>query len=224
MTTQTDKELLVFGATGGTGEAITRMALKKGYGVTVFVRDIKHTKHLFNDLCSQLTFMEGDALNPEDVNRSIGSNLHSVISALGIYHKLPGHDKLSQATKNILTAMNQASTNRFICISSIGVGDSYNQGDTATRLIQKSALRFTLSDKEKQEKAIRNSDLDWTLIRPSRLMNGNGPSACQTWSGPTPNKKLLWSVNRSQVATLVLDCLEDDTSIRQAINITGCPE
>jgi uncharacterized protein YbjT (DUF2867 family) len=223
MTTQASKDLLVFGATGGTGEAIVRAAIKRGFGVTVFVRDIKKTEHLFNGLRSQLTIAEGDALNPEDVNRAIGPGLHAVISALGIYHALPGHDELTRATANILNAMPPSETKRFVCISSLGVGDSRNMGDMATRLMQKTALRFTLSDKEKQEAAIRDSGLDWTLIRPSRLVNENGPTNYQTWSGPTPDTKLVWSINRSQVAELTLDCLEDNASIQQAVNITGCP-
>jgi uncharacterized protein YbjT (DUF2867 family) len=222
--TQGNKDLLIFGATGGTGEAIVRAAIEKGYSVTLFVRDIKKTEHQFNGLRSQLTFAEGDALNPEDVNRAIGSGLHAVISSLGIYHGLPGHDELTQATKNILTAMAPAGIKRFICISSLGVGNSRNMGDMATRLMQKTALRFTLADKEKQAAAICDSGLAWTLIRPSRLMDGNGPPACHTWSGPAPDIKLLWSVNRAQVAELTLNCLEDDASIQQAINITGCPE
>jgi uncharacterized protein YbjT (DUF2867 family) len=223
VTTPTNKDLLVFGATGGTGEAIVRAALDRGYGVTIFVRDIKRAEHLFNGLRSQLTFAEGDAMNPDDVNRAIGTGLHAVISALGIYHALPGHDELTRATANILTAMPPAEIKRFVCISSLGVGDSRNLGDMATRLMQKTALRFTLSDKEKQETAIRDSGLDWTLIRPSRLVNENGPSAYQTWSGPTPDTKLSWSINRSQVAELTLNCLEDNASIQQAINVTGCP-
>jgi uncharacterized protein YbjT (DUF2867 family) len=222
--TQANKDLLVFGATGGTGEAIVRAAIQQGYGVTAFVRDIKHAEHLFNGLRSQITFAEGDALNPEDVNRAIGPGLHAVISALGIYHALPGHDELTQATTNILTAMPPAGVKRFICVSSLGVGDSRNLGDTATRLMQKTALRFTLSDKEKQETAVHKSGLDWTLIRPSRLVNDNGPAAYHSWSGPTPDTKLLWSINRSHVAELTLNCLEDASSIQTAINVTGCPQ
>jgi len=226
VTTQASKDLLIFGATGGTGQAIVHAALERGYGVTAFVRDIKHAKHVFNGLCSQLTFTEGDALNPKDVNHAIGKGkgLHAVISSLGIYHALPGDDELTHATTNILSAIPPAGISRFICISSLGVGSSRNTGDMATRLMQKTALRFALADKEKQEIAICDSGLAWTLIRPSRLMDGNGPPVSHTWSGNVPDKKLLWSVNRAQVAEFTLDCLEDDTSIQQAINITGCLE
>jgi uncharacterized protein YbjT (DUF2867 family) len=215
------REILVFGATGGTGIAIIREALARGYGITAFVRDIQHAQHAFNGLCTNLSFYEGDALNAEDVNQAIAPGLDAVVSALGIYQRMPGHDTLTQATNNILAAMKVSGPRRIVCISSLGVGDSRNQGDFPTRIIQKTALRFTLSDKETQEAAIRNSELDWTVIRPSRLLNEGGPAHYLTWTGDQPDKELVWSINRAQVASLAMDSLEDDGSIHKALNITG---
>ena len=57
-------------------------------------------------------------------------------------------------------------------------------------MIQKTALRFTLADKELQEQAIRDSGLDWTIIRPSRLVNDEGPAHLYQWSGRQPQAKL----------------------------------
>jgi uncharacterized protein YbjT (DUF2867 family) len=215
------REILVFGATGGTGIAIIREALARGYGITAFVRDIQHAQHAFNGLCTNLSFYEGDALNAEDVKKAIAPGLDAVVSALGIYQRMPGHDTLTQATNNILAAMKVSGPRRVVCISSLGVGDSRNQGDFPTRIIQKTALRFTLSDKETQEAAIRNSELDWTVIRPSRLLNEGGPAHYLTWTGDQPDKELVWSINRAQVASLAMDSLEDDGSIHKALNITG---
>jgi len=195
--------------------------LARGYGVTAFVRDIPHAQHLFNGLCTDLSFYEGDALNAEDVNRAIAPGLDAVVSALGIYQRTPGHNTLTQATNNILTAMKTSGPHRLICISSLGVGDSRGQGDLPTRIIQKTALRFTLSDKETQEAGIRNSNLDWTVIRPSRLLDEGGPVYYLTWTGEQPDKKLVWSINRAQVASLSLDSLEDESSIHKALNVTG---
>ena len=214
------REILVFGATGGTGAAIVREAVARGYGVTAFVRDIPHAQHMFNGLAANLNFSEGDALKAEDVSRAIGSGLDAVISALDIYQRMPGRDTLTRATHNILDEMEKSGPRRFICISSLGVGDSRNQGDLPTRIIQKTALRFTLADKETQEAAIRDSNLDWTIIRPSRLLDSGGTTHYQTWTGKQPDKELIWSINRAQVAALALDSLENDGSINQALNVT----
>jgi putative NADH-flavin reductase len=226
--TRNNKELLVFGATGGTGQAIVREALERGYRVTAFVRDIAHAEQIFKDLQTRPTFAKGDAMNAEDVQQAleedVGENVHAVISSLGIYHALPGHDELTEATGNIAAAMRDAGVKRFLCVTSLGVGESRGQGDFATRLIQKTGLRFTLADKEKQEALIRGSSLDWTFVRPTRLMDGSGPDQYLTWTGEAPDMTLQWSINRSDVAKLVIDSLEDDTSIGQAISVTGCSE
>jgi uncharacterized protein YbjT (DUF2867 family) len=222
MLTEEKKDLLILGATGGTGKALIEAAIERGYHVTAFVRDVQHAKHLFNNLISRMTFFEGDALNPDDIQHAIGKGPHAVISALGIYHRRPGHDELTQATVNALNSLNDVTTRRFVCVSSIGIGESAGQGDLITRIIQKTSLRHTLPDKETQEQAIRATDLDWTIIRPSRLMNGNGPEHFTTWTGPQPNRKLIWQINRADVAAVALDCLENDASINQAINVTGC--
>jgi uncharacterized protein YbjT (DUF2867 family) len=222
MTNTTHKELLIFGATGGTGQALVHAALERDYNVTAFVRDSDRAKQLFKNSPASLNFVSGDAMNAAHVAKAFERNVDAVISSLGIYHAKPANDELTHATENILTAMSAANTNRFICISSLGVGESRGQGSLMVKLIQKLSLRHTLVDKEKQEALIKSCGLAWTLIRPSRLMNGNGPANYCTWIGPAPDKKLTWSINRSDLANLTLDSLENDTSVEQAINTTGC--
>ena len=74
--TSNNKKLVVFGATGGTGQAIVREALERGYSVTAFVRDIARARQLFNnhDPQASLTFVEGDAMNAGDVQRAFAEN------------------------------------------------------------------------------------------------------------------------------------------------------
>lgn len=220
--TNSSKKIIVFGATGGTGQAIVNEAIKRSYSVTVFVRDLTKARLLFPAADSRLNFVAGDALNAAEVAKEFSPHTDAVISALGIFQAKAGHDDLTRATDNILQAMKTANTSRFVCVSSLGVGESRGQGNLIVKFIQKLSLRHTLADKEQQETLIRSSGLAWTLIRPSRLMNGNGPDNYVDWVGPAPDKKLIWSINRSDVAHLVLDCLENDTSIEQAINVTGC--
>jgi uncharacterized protein YbjT (DUF2867 family) len=196
-------------------------AVKRGYKVTAFVRDIKRAQELFKELGPHVSFTEGDASSPSDVQQATDTDFDAVISSLGIYHALPGHDELTRATTHILAAISAAGIHRFICISSLGVGDSRGQGDFSTRLIQKTGLRFTLQDKESQEAAIRDSDLDWTIIRPTRLMTEDGSTGYETWQGVTPNHITLWAVNRSQVAELAVECLTENSNLQTAVNVTG---
>jgi uncharacterized protein YbjT (DUF2867 family) len=221
MSDQSNKELLVFGATGGTGQAILRTAAQRGYKVTAFVRDIERARHICNGYGSQVAFTAGDALSADDIHQAIGGDFYAVISAMGIYQRATGGDQLTQATQNIIAAMLSSGPRRLLCVSSIGVGDSRLQGDWLTRMIQKTTLKHTLADKQLQESAIRDSGLDWTIVRPSRLLDKGGPANFHTWAGAQPDIKLSWAIRRSQVAEFTLNCLEDKTTINQALNITG---
>lgn len=81
---------------------------------------------------------------------------------------------LSQGTKNIVTAMQKLCVKRFICESSLGVGDSKGQlGLLYTYLLIPLLLRGLFADKEVQEKIIQDSALDWVIVRPAALTNGS---------------------------------------------------
>jgi len=215
------RELLVFGATGGTGAASVRQALERDLGVTIFARDSSRARQLFAGLASRLEIIEGDAANENDVRMAMTRQPDAVICSLGIYQRRSGCHDLARATANIIAAMQSTGSKRLICISSLGVGDSRGQGDFVTRLIQKTVLRYTLADKELQEEALRNSSLDWTVIRPTRLLNDGGPPHYQWWTGKQPARKMLWSINRAQVAELALKCLDDPATINKALNVSG---
>jgi uncharacterized protein YbjT (DUF2867 family) len=213
--------MLVFGATGGTGAAIVHTAQAHDFDVRVFVRDGSRASQLFNGFIGRLQIIEGDAMNADDVRRAFGSTPDAVMCSLGIYQRQSGRDDLTQATAHIIAAMQATGSKRLVCISSLGVGDSCGQGDFITRLLQKTALRHTLADKELQEESIRKSTLDWTIIRPTRLLNDGGPPYCQHWVGEQPARKMPWAVNRAQVARLALACLDHPQTIRTALNVTG---
>src|SRR3954468_13908057 len=80
---------------------------------------------------------------------------------------------VSQGTKNIICAMEMEGVKRFVCESSLGVGDSKGQGGWFfTYVMLPLLLRHAFADKEVQEKVIQGSTLDWVIVRPGALTNG----------------------------------------------------
>lgn len=216
-----DRPLLVFGATGGTGVELVRHAVRLGYAVNAFSRNPDKAARTLGDTTGHVEIIEGDAGNAADVERAFAIRPEAVITSLGVYQARAGGEELTNATGNIVNAMRNQSVQRLINISSLGVGDSYQQGNFIARLIQRTTLKHTLEDKEKQEQLLRESGLDVTTLRPSRLMNGSGPLNYHTWEGPQPDRKLAWEINRSHVAEFALQCLDDPASIGKAYVITG---
>jgi hypothetical protein len=69
--------------------------------------------------------------------------------------------------------MEQHGVKRFICESSLGVGDSKGQLAWVLNLfIIPLFLRNVFRDKETQEQHIRQSQLEWIIVRPGALTNG----------------------------------------------------
>lgn len=80
-------------------------------------------------------------------------------------------------------------------------------------------LRATFADQLAADHIIEASDLDWTILRATRLTNGAGrrPPRLSTdlfTSGP-------YSLARVAYATALLDLAEDHSHARQIVNITG---
>ena len=217
----TDKPLLIFGATGGTGVELVRHAVTLGYAVRAFCRNPDKAARTLGDSTGQLTIVQGDATNPAAVDGAFATQPEAVILSLGVYQTRAGGEDLTRATDHVVTAMRKHGVNRLINISSLGVGDSYQQGNWIARLIQKTTLKNTLADKEKQEALLRESGLEVTNLRPSRLMNGSGPHHYLTWEGAQPDDKIVWAVNRSHVAEFALQCLTDRDTVGNAYVITG---
>jgi putative NADH-flavin reductase len=114
-------KLLVFGATGGTGHEIVAQGLDQGHVVTAFVRNLAAitTKH------EKLKLAQGDVLDYPSVQAAVQVQ-DAVLSALGV-RKLRKNTILSDGTKSIIRAMEQHGVKRFVCESSLGVGDSKGQ-------------------------------------------------------------------------------------------------
>jgi len=159
--------LLVLGATGKTGARIVEQALDRGHAVTAFVRD--PNKMIISH--SDLQIVAGNILDPKSMEAAFAEPVDAVISALGIFHREPRTD-LSDGTRNVLEAMKRHGVRRLAVVSSLGAGDSRGQGNFLARNLQRMLLSHVIDDKDRQEADVQASDLDWTLVRPPRLLDG----------------------------------------------------
>ena len=102
--------LVIFGATGGTGRALVEQALDQGHTVTAFVRKASRmrVKH------RRLRLAIGDVLNYGTVEAAIAGQ-DAVLSALGHKRWLIKTSILSRGTRNIVAAMTKCRVRRFVC-------------------------------------------------------------------------------------------------------------
>src|SRR5262245_7901618 len=112
--------LLVLGATGGTGRQVVSQALEAGHHVTAFVRTPAKLP-LAND---RLQVIAGSATEARDLT-TLFQGQHAVISALGTSQSLKANGLLERAVPLILSGMQAAGVKRLVFTSAIGVGSAY---------------------------------------------------------------------------------------------------
>ena len=201
-------KIVIFGSTGGTGKQLVKQGLELGYEVTAFARtpskldEFKHEK---------LTIIKGDVLNYSDVEKAIIEH-DAVLSSLGSPTLKAGDTTLSEGTKNIIKAMSANNVRRFICETSLGVGDSYGQpGFIFTKIIEPLFLKHAFADKEIQETEIKASNLDWIIIRPGGL--NNKPKTSKYRHGL--DKTITGNISRADVAEFMLKQINSDEYLRK---------
>lgn len=208
----TEKNIIIFGATGTIGRRLVEQALEKGYTVTAFVRDpakfdLKH---------ANLKTFKGDVLNGISVEKAIDEQTAG-ICALGAGSK--GVIR-SEGTKNIIQAMEKAGVKRLICLSSLGVGDSRETLNFLWKYIMFGLLlRKAYADHGRQENYVMQSNLDWTIVRPAAFTDGNltGNYKHGSLGG---DKTIKLKVSRADVADFMLKQLTDDAYLRKTPGVS----
>ena len=204
-------KLVIFGATGGTGQKLVEQALAANYQVTVLVRNpdalpVQH-KHLH--------VIKGDVLNLDCVEEAI-SGQEAVISALGSNN----HGPITICTdgiKQILVAMQRHEVQRLVALSSYGTADSRHHN--LYNLMLWTMVKEKMVDKERMEELVRRSGTDWTIVRPTMLTNG--PLTHKYRQGHNLHMKVTSKISRADVADFMLKQVSDPTYFRKAPAITA---
>lgn len=209
-------KVLVIGGTGGTGKHIIDQALEAGHEVTALVRNpnkvrVEHPS---------LQIHKGNVLNPETLKGAC-ENQDAVISALGHKKFFVPTTILSRGTANILSAMKENGIRRLICITALGINDSrFRLGLYYTLFVHPFILFFYFRDKEKQERLIMNSGLDWTIVRPGQLTNGKRRERYKHGQG-LGHYILTKMISRADVAHFILSVLEKNLYLKKVAEITN---
>ena len=196
------QKVLVVGATGGTGRATIDALVKRGHRVTAFSR---HAESLENP-SDRVTLLNGDATNPEDVDRAVAGH-DAVIITLGITEnpirvrlfgaaKTP-NDVRSAGTRNVIAAMRKHGVRRLVVQSSYGVGETRGSLRWVERLFFSLLLKPQIADTEVQELEVRESGVDWVLAQPVHLTDDENDE--MPFASPDGQVR-KWKISRKGVA------------------------
>jgi len=207
------KKIVIFGATGGTGQALVQEALNNNYEVKAFVRSPEKLKVVHRNL----KVIKGDVLKYQDVLNAIDAQ-DLVFCNLG----MPASDKSTlrtDGTTNIVKAMEEKKAKRFICQTSLGFADSKEVLPWHMKyLIVPFILKNAFKDHELQEAVVEKSNLDWTIVRPGNMTNGKQTGEYK--HGFEPTEKIKLKVSRSDVAHFMLKQVEDNQYLHRKVGVS----
>lgn len=190
-----DKNILVAGATGRTGRIIVSILLRMGIVPHVLVRDIPTAQKILGD---SVTYHEGDVRAMEKLETQL-KGIDTVISAIGTRTPVGKNCPKNvdyQGIANLVKAAQSNGVIRFILISSIAVTHPEHPLNCFGKV---------LDWKLKSEKVLRESGLNYTIIRPGGLLDIENRQRTLIFD---QGDRLTGTVSRSAVAETCWNALQ----------------
>ena len=208
-------KLIVFGATGGTGRQLVERGLAAGHEVTAFVRrpaavTLRHER---------LRVAQGDVLQPETVAAAMRGQ-DAVLSAIGPPAGSKPGTLISTGMKHIVAAMQQHGVRRLVYESGLMVGDARGMGFVKRLLIAffRRLNQALYLDKVLAEQIIRESGLDWVVVRPPNLKHVPARGGWRV--GPDLDVNVLAGLSHADVADFMVQAAPDVNGVRGVVDIS----
>lgn len=205
--------IAIFGSTGATGRELVGQALERGHDITAFARSPMKLSLLMD----YITVIRGDVLvNHDRIERAV-RGATAVLVALGTDLVRRDHPVESEGTRNIISAMKAQGAERLIVESAFGVGESRDHIRPPLLKMMKTVLGPILEDKEAQEALVRESGLDYVLVRPVVLSKGRLTGVYRIGEKLEPT--MLSRITRADVAHFMLNQLDHTRNTGRAVTI-----
>lgn len=249
------ERILITGATGGVGQLTVAYALGQGYGVRALTRNVDKARSLFDE---RIELVQADLREPNSLPPAL-EGIDFVVCCSGTtafpsdkwqvdppaqpweqfvfwgrifldadYRQVQTKNSPAvadgQGVTNLINAAKNYSVRRFVFVSSLGVERKHQ--------VPFSILNAygVLDAKAKAENALQSSTLDYTIVRPGRLIDGpytsydlntliqastHGKQDVVVGSGDT----LLGQTSRKDVAAACVECLQAPSTVNKTFEI-----
>ncbi len=214
-------KVAIFGANGPTGRILTEQALERGHTVTAITRH-PETFTLHNE---RLQVVKGDVFDLDAVERAVAGQ-DAVLSTLGVPYSFKPITVYSQGVGNIVEAMRHIGVRRLICVSSSATYPQFDpQGGFVFERVVQPLITSTIGkqlyeDMRRMESLVTQSDLDWTIVRPSGLFE---TSAVTPYHVSEAHVRGHYT-SRADLADCMLRQLTTDEYVRKVVAVATVSE
>ncbi|MCP9768068.1 NAD(P)-dependent oxidoreductase [Lacihabitans sp. LS3-19] len=204
-------KITIIGASAGIGLETLKRALDRGHEVITLSRsDIQ--------LAGMQTFtaIKGSANIKPDVLKAI-ENAEAVIVTLGTGKNMKTTTLFSDFAK-LLVEINRTDI-PFIFVTGFGTGESQNYVSWFVKMFLKYFLKDVYADKTKMEEIISYAPLQWTFVRPGRLLD---KPLTEKYRIETELYKgiNIGEINRADVADFLVKQAEKPTNLKKYVAIS----
>jgi putative NADH-flavin reductase len=206
--------ITIIGASAGIGLETVKRGLSRNHSITTLSRseiDIKENK--------SLNMILGDATSKADLLNSI-QNADALIVTLGTGKNMKTTTLFSDFAKLIIEIHGENKIEiPLIFVTGFGAGESKNYVPWLVQMFLKYLLKDVYADKTKMEEIITNSDLNWTVVRPGRLLDKELTEKYRIENKLFKGIKIS-GINRADVADFLIKQAENQTELKKYIAIS----
>ncbi|CAK7242377.1 MAG: hypothetical protein STHCBS139747_003866 [Sporothrix thermara] len=221
---------LLIGATGRTGKHVVSELLAQGHTAVALVRN---TAALAGR--KGLTVVQGSPLVMADVVKALDASpaplaVEAAIITLNANRvsdnpfsaQLAPPRFLADSCQTVCDALRTThNIRRVVLMSTVGVSDSWKGVPALTRAFMRwTNIKYAIEDHNLVDHEIRQTDMDWTLVRPTRLVfDDAAPPKDMDILGSTGDGKMsIWdSAHTTSVARLLVKIAVEGLYVRQTI-------
>ena len=221
-------KLTIFAATGGIGRQLLEQAIAAGHDVTAVVRN----RQSLPSTPARVIIADLAAAGPAALQPAV-SGADAVLSGLGARTKADA-GVAWKGTKAITEAMQASDVRRIVVVSAAPIGtvpsparrhppkhdpgDGFFMRHLANPMV-KAALRDHYADLAQMEEVLRDSGLDWTVLRPPRLTDKPVTGTYRTAYDQNIHRGMFAS--RADVAHYMLWALDQPETFRRTVGIAN---
>jgi len=219
-------KLFVVGATGGIGQHMVSLALAQGHVLTAMVRSREGSVSRRLPVHENLTVVSGDVMDRDSVERAMAGGHDAVMAVLSVGGNSREPTTLySEGTTNILHAMKNHGVQRYMGVSASGFVNDPNDPFLVKYLFKpmlQTMLKNPYDDLQRMEAQVKasssnNNNIDWTLVRPARLVDGEATGTYRTaLDSLVPGGS---SIARGDVADFLVKHINDTSVFGKAVGI-----